>query len=287
MATQQYGYGRTAWDSIADQLVVEIPTLNQPGGAAAQFKAKNPLAAAAAKMVGEMAYGAQQEKAAPKFIGRDDELQKDIYEWQPNSEKFAPEGGWQLPPGSVKKSNLAIERKERQIAEAKLKSQFESESDTFFGERGIIGSDGNFVEAPSDETRAAFLASIVPEVEEEVVKGDNNKIVPAYIFDDTVQTQYEYAPADGIGNKEILSVSNYNWGQDPDGFLTNRYNSPMTNKEFRATVPVPIGKIPGGDWVWKGDPHWTGLERSTGEWKYEQPRTSSGKENRFSKMNNT
>jgi len=64
MATQQFGYGRTAWD-VADQLVVRIPTLNQPGGAAPQFK-ENKYTALAAKSIGEMLYNQSQKSNAEK-----------------------------------------------------------------------------------------------------------------------------------------------------------------------------------------------------------------------------
>jgi len=126
MATQQYGYGPNVWASAKPTGPVDMPTLSQPGGAAPQFKKQNPLATSAAKMVGEIAYGAMQQNAAPKYAGIDEKTQRPVFEWQPNSDQYEPEGGWTLPQGGIDSRNLPIIHKELDIANVKNESMFEN-----------------------------------------------------------------------------------------------------------------------------------------------------------------
>ncbi len=126
MATQQYGYGPNVWASAKGTGAVDMPTLSQPGGAAPQFKKQNPLATSAAKMVGEIAYGAMQQNAAPKYAGIDEKTQRPVFEWQPNSDQYEPEGGWTLPQGGIDSRNLPIIHKELDIANVKNESMFEN-----------------------------------------------------------------------------------------------------------------------------------------------------------------
>jgi len=153
MATQQYGYGPNVWAPATPTGPVDMPTLSQPGGAAPQFKPKSPFAAAAAKMVGEMAYGAMQEKAAPKYMGIDPITQKPIYEIQPNSSQFEPETGWTFPKNEdgiethILKRNLAVAHKEFEIAQAKNENLFEN--------RRLMSNDALEAQAKSAATNAA------------------------------------------------------------------------------------------------------------------------------------
>ena len=120
MATLAYGYGPNVWNTGTRTGPVDMPTISQPGGAAPQFKDPNPYAASAAKMVGEIAYGAMQEQMAPEYVGFNERLGKDVYRIKQGSAQFAPEGGWDAnkPENSIFERDL-----ERALAELRVKEQ--------------------------------------------------------------------------------------------------------------------------------------------------------------------
>jgi len=122
MATQQYGYGPSAWTTAKPTGPVDMPILSGASAVAPKFKPKNEYAGYAAKMVGELAYGAMAEKMAPQYSGFNELLGKDIYTRQPGSAQFAPEGGWIKPPNTLWASEvgeleLAEHIKRREAAE--------------------------------------------------------------------------------------------------------------------------------------------------------------------------
>lgn len=193
MPSQQFSkHTQDVWNPAKGTGAVDMPILSQPGGASPQFKDPNPLAAQAAKMVGEIAYNAMAEGAAPKHVGYDDLLQKDIYEWQPNSAQYEPEGGWMLPPASVRKRDLEIARKEHQIASNIVGSQFEADrltsdevlsaraGDDSFGlaSRGLVDAEGNFFK-PSivDPVKKVVIDTpeVIQDLPDELALGDPNQ----------------------------------------------------------------------------------------------------------------
>jgi len=185
MATQQYGYGINAWGGATPLGAVKIPTLNQPGGAAPQFKKQNPFAASAAKMVGEMAYGAMQEQMAPEYVGFNERLGKDVFRIKEGSSQFAPENGW----GSTMGENGILERDLKSaLADLRVQEQeklvdFNTQLSQGFGSRPTEYSN---LQRPITEEQAmqfeGFKPSMVPNNTNKnniINQKESEKFVPA------------------------------------------------------------------------------------------------------------
>jgi len=113
MATQQFGYGPNVWAPAKGVGAVEMPILSAAPAVAPKFKPKNEYAGYAAKMIGELAYGAMAEGMAPQYSGFNELLQKDVYTRQPGSAQFAGPDGWIKPENSL----WASEVEELELAE--------------------------------------------------------------------------------------------------------------------------------------------------------------------------
>jgi len=172
MATQQFGYGPNVWAPAKGTGAVDISTLAQPGGAKPEFKPQNEYAALAAKMVGELAYGAMAEGMAPEYVGFDETLRKDIYRRKPGSAQFAPEGGWMLPNAdSAWESDVPMLLKKYEIMVTETDQQFEL--DRFnppegLEDRGPIDIKGNYF---SPSLTEALIPTTIEQAPVEVQTG--------------------------------------------------------------------------------------------------------------------
>ena len=125
MSTESYGgYGIKSWGGATPIGPVEIPQLGGAPAVAPKFKPKNELAGYAAKMVGELAYGAMAEEMAPQHIGYNEILGKDVFRIQPGSQQFAGEGGWDAGPNGVFEYQVPGLLKKHDIAEMEKVVEF-------------------------------------------------------------------------------------------------------------------------------------------------------------------
>jgi len=169
MAVTAYGYGPNVWTTAKPTGPVDMPQLAPAGTVAPKFKERNPLAGYAAKMVGELAYGAMAEKMAPQWIGYDEDLGKDVYRIQPGSEQFAPEGGWVAGDNGVFEYQLPRLTKEFEIKRMEdFESQFEADllnPPKGLEDRGPIDASGNYFTpsiAQPEETTVEVADGLAP-----------------------------------------------------------------------------------------------------------------------------
>jgi hypothetical protein len=220
MATQQFGYGPNVWAPAKGTGAIEIPQLAQPGGAKPEFKPQNEYAALAAKMVGELAYGAMAEEMAPEYVGYNEVLGKHVYRIKPGSAQFAPEGGWMLPDSdSIWERDLGRLLKQHEISEQEK------------------------IVAEQADMRAESEAENVRKMELEAYGGPRNEYYDALAAG---ESPFSSSLTEAL---EPTTVPAYDWSQhDLTDINLDTSGLPMPELTHDGKAALE-----GGKWVWKQD----------------------------------
>ena len=251
MPSQQFSkYTQDVWSPAAGTGAVEMPIISQPGGAKPEFKPANPYAAMAAEMVGEMAYNAAAEAAAPKGEWNE-ALGKWVYTKQPGGSMFnygddLPEDSiwnWQVP--ALMKE---IEIKELQEKEAE-KNAFINKSardNEFFMEReaydGPRGSDWSFgssiVDIPKEKAKATTTVATLPDGTVSANAPDNT--IGGASYKETINGivgTWTYSPELNVGGikRFVPDPAKGNWGWKPDS-LPSHYAA-------GSRITIPGGEV--------------------------------------------